>query len=243
MPSRTDGATDARGGAALEDAPTMSRRTLPVIAAVMLAALIPAAALAAPPEGYRVISYRHADGGASNVDGCIGTEVYFGSTDAVYGGRPGTINKQSGPTDVLVVVSDLCAEPVGKGHPQLAVWQGQAMAGLDSDARFSTASVDAWIPVVDDVSGATDTAHLVVTWTASGRATLDPTHLHVRFPGVAVVNSHDNDTMVDATAAGRLTIGAWSTELSTADAHLSSVKAGCQAMIHPGIEDPDIGCI
>ncbi|MEO8246853.1 MAG: hypothetical protein ABI622_06985 [Chloroflexota bacterium] len=222
----------------------MSRRTLLVIAAgAMVAALIPAAALAGPPEGYRVIDYRHADGGTSSVDGCIGTDVYFGSTDAVYGGRPGTVNKQAGPTDVLVIVSDLCGEPVGKGYPLLALWQGQAMVGLQSNARFTSASVDAWIPVSDDVSGATATAHLVVTWTSSGRATLDPTHLHVRFPGIAVVNSHDNDTMVDATATGSVSIGSWSTEIATGDAHLSSVKAGCQAMIHPGIEDPDIGCI
>jgi hypothetical protein len=222
----------------------MSRRTLLVIAGgVMLAALIPAAAMAGPPEGYRVISYRHADGGASSVDGCIGTDVYFGSTDAVYGGRPGTINKQAGPTDVLVIVSDLCGEPVGKGYPLLALWQGQAMVGLQSNAQFTSASVDAWIPVSDDVSGATDTAHLAVTWTATGRATLDPTHLHVRFPGVAVVNSHDNDTMVDAGASGTLSIGAWSTDIATTDAHLSSVRAGCQAMIHPGIANPDIGCI
>ena len=135
------------------------------------------------------------------------------------------------------------AEPVGKGYPLLALWQGQAMVGLESNAQFSRASVDAWIAVSDDVSGATDTAHLVMTWTATDRATLDPSHLHVRFPGIAVVNSHDNDTMVDAVASGWLSIGAWSTRVDTSDAHLSSVKAGCQAMIHPGIEDPDIGCI
>ncbi len=222
----------------------MSRRSIiAVTATALLAALIPAAALAAPPVGYRVIDYRHGDGGSSGVDGCIGTDVYFGSTDAVYGGRPGRINKQAGPTDVLVIVSDLCGEPVGKGFPLIALWQGQAMVALESNAQLTTASVDAWIPVSDDVSGASDTAHLVVTWTASGRATKDPTHLHVRFPGVAVVNSHDNDTMVDAVATGSVTIGAWSAAIWTDAAHLSSVKAGCQAMIHPGLEDPDIGCI
>ena len=222
----------------------MSRRTFLVVAAsAMLAALVPAGTLAAPPEGYRVIDYRHADAYAGSVDGCIGTDVYLGSTDAVYGGRPGTINQQAGPTDVLVIVSDLCGEPVGKGYPLLALWQGQAMVGLRSNAQFTTASVDAWIPVSDDVSGATDTAHLAMSWTSSGRATVDPTHLHVRFPGVAVVNSHDNDTMVDAVASGSVSIGAWSTEIWTDDANLSSVKSGCQAMIHPGIQDPDIGCI
>jgi hypothetical protein len=221
----------------------MSRRTFLVAATVLLIGSMPAAASAAPPEGYRVISYRHGDGGVSSVDGCIGTDVYFGATDAVYGGRPGPINKQAGPTDVLVIVSDLCGEPVGKGYPLIALWQGQAMVGLASNAQFTSASVDAWIPVTDDVSGASDTAHLVMSWTSTGRATKDPTHIHVRFPGIAVVNSHDNDTMVDAIATGSVTIGAWSVDVWTADAHLSSVKAGCQAIIHPGVSDPDIGCI
>ncbi len=221
----------------------MSRRTILVAAAALSIGLIPAAAAAAPPDGYRVISYRHADGGASSVDGCIGTEVYVGSTDAKYGGRPGQVVKQAGPTDVLVIVSDLCAAPVGKGYPKLALWQGQAMVGLSSNAQFTSASVDAMIPVTDDVSGAIGTAHLVMTWTSTGRATKDPTHLHVRFPGMAVVNSHDNDTMVDATASGSVTIGAWSAQVWTTDAHLSSVKAGCQVIIHPGAGEPDIGCI
>jgi hypothetical protein len=29
--------------------------------------------VAAPPEGYRVINIRHADGASSSIDGCIGT--------------------------------------------------------------------------------------------------------------------------------------------------------------------------
>jgi hypothetical protein len=221
----------------------MSPRTILIAAAALSIGLIPAAAAAAPPDGYRVISYRHADGGASSLDGCIGTEIYVGSTDAKYGGRPGPVVKQAGPTDVLVIVSDRCAAPVGKGYPLLALWQGQAMVGLESNAQFTSASVDAVIPVTDDVSGASSTAHLVMTWTATGRATKDPTHLHVRFPGIAVVNSHDNDTMVDAVATGSVTIGGWSAGVWTADAHLASVKAGCQVMVHPGAENQDISCV
>lgn len=222
----------------------MFRRSILTVAATgLLAALVPAVALGAPPEGYRVIDFRHADGGSSSIDGCIGTEVYFGSTDAVYGGRPGPINKQVGPTDVLVIVSDLCAEPVGKGFPLIALWQGQAMIGLQSNAQLTTASVDAWIPVVDDVSGVSDTAHLLVNWTATERAIKSPTHIHNRIPGVAVVNSHDNDTMVSAVASGSVTIGAWSAVIWTDAAHLSSVRAGCQVILHPGVEDADIDCI
>ena len=222
----------------------MIRRTLLAVATVaVLAGLMPAVTMAAPPEGYRVIDSRHADGGMSSVDGCVGTDVFFGSTDAVFGGRPGTINKQAGPTDVAVILSDVCAEPVGKGFPVLAAWTGQTMVGLVSDARFTTASVDAWIPVTDDVTGASATAHLVMSWTASGRATPDPSHIHNRIAGVAVVNSHDNNTMVDAIAAGSVTIGGWTTEVWTDAAHLASVRASCQVVLHPGVPDADVDCL
>lgn len=231
----------------------MSRRSLLGFSlATALAALVPAAALAAPPEGYRVISYRHADGSFASADGCTGTEVFFGSTDAVYGGRPGPVNKQAGPTDVLVIVSDLCAErttgfaaaaaePPGGGP--LAFWQGQAMVGLQSNAQFTAASVRADVPVIDEVTGASAVAHLDLTWTATGRAVRDPSHLHVRFPGIAVVNSHDNDTLSDATASGTVAIGDLSIQVATPDAHLTSVKAGCQVILHPGVEEADVDCL
>lgn len=212
----------------------------PLIA--LLLAAIPVTGLAAVPDGYRVITYRHADGAFSTVDGCIQTEVYFGSTAATYGARPGRVNKQEGPTDLLLIVSDLCGEPVGKGYPVLAVWQGQAMVALASSPQFDRAWIRAALPVHDDVSGADATAMLDLSWISTGRATRDPSHIHVRFPGLAVVNSHDNDTMVDAVAAGSIGIGSLSIPVHTADAHLSSVKAGCQVIVHPGT-DPDIDCV
>ena len=208
----------------------------------LLAAAMPAASLAAVPDGYRVISYRHADGYVASTDGCILTEAYFCSTDAKYGARPGSVNKQSGPTDLLVIFSDTCAEPVGKGYPQLAAWQGQAMVGLASSPRFDEAWIHADVPVTDDLSGAQAVATLDLDWTSSGRATPDPTHLHVRFPGVAVVNSHDNDTMVDASVIGTIEIGSLAIPVDSGDARLSSVKAGCQVMVHPGA-DADISCV
>lgn len=222
----------------------MARRIVLVIAAAaLLIGALPTIVLAAPPEGYRVISYRHADGGSASEQGCISTRVYFGSAMANYGGRPGPVNKQAGPTDLLVIVSDLCGEPVGKGYPVIALWQGQAMVGLESDAQFNRAWVDATFTVTDDVSGATDTAHLVMSWQSTGRATRDPVHSHVRFPGEAIVNSHDNNTIVGAVATGTISIGGWSTDVSTADAHLSSVKAGCQVIIHPNTQDVDYDCL
>jgi hypothetical protein len=213
------------------------------LAISLLAAAMPVATLAAVPDGYRVISYRHAEGYVASADGCVLTEAYFGSTAAKYGGRPGPINKQAGPTDVLLIVSDVCAEPVGKGYPKLAVWQGQAMVGLGSTAQFDRAWVQAAIPVHDDVSGADSFAVIDLSWVSTERAVIDPSHYHERFPGIAVVNSHDNDTMVAATVTGTMEIGEIGLEISSSDALLSSVKAGCQVMTHPGVENPDIACI
>jgi hypothetical protein len=220
----------------------MARRLVLLLGSVLLmGAFAPAAALATPPEGYRVITYRHADGSFASADGCVGTEVFFGSGAAVYGARPGPVNKQAGPTDVLVIISDLCAEPVGKGYPVIALWQGQAMIGLESDAQLSRAWVDAAFTVYDDV-GVAETAHLSMLWESTGRATRDPVHSHVRFPGEAVVNSHDNNTFVDAVATGTVSVGDWSLNVLTADAHLSSVKAGCQVILHPQV-DADFDCV
>ena len=160
----------------------------------VLIGLVPALALASTPDGYRVISYRHADGGFSSVEGCVLTQVFLGSTDAKYGSTQGPVNKQAGPTDVLFIQSDLCGEPIGKGYPPIHVWQGQAMIGLHSDAQFSVGWVQGSMPVSDDVTGT-------------------------------------------------LTIDGTTTTIWSGDARLSTVKAGCQVMVHPGADASDISCV
>ena len=113
----------------------------------------------------------------------------------------------------------------------------------ESTPQFDRAWVHAAVPVYDDVTGAESVATMDLTWTSTGRATPDPTHLHVRFPGVAVVNSHDNDMLVDAVATGTIEIGDLVVSVSSTDARLSTVKAGCQVIIHPGAENPDVSCL
>jgi len=209
----------------------------------VLIGLVPALALASTPDGYRVISYRHADGGFSSVEGCVLTQVFLGSTDAKYGSTQGPVNKQAGPTDVLFIQSDLCGEPIGKGYPPIHVWQGQAMIGLQSNAQFSVGWVQGSMPVSDDVTGTTATATFDLRWDSTGRATRAPSHQHVRFPGIAVVNSRDNDTMVDAVMSGSLTIDGSTTTVWSSDARLSTVKAGCSVIVHPGADASDISCV
>jgi hypothetical protein len=218
------------------------RRPIVTAFLVLVAFAIPASTLASPPEGYRVIKYRHADGAFSAQDGCLLTEAFFGSTDAVYGGRPGRVYKQGGPTDMLMTISDACAEPVGKHFPPVHAWTAQAMVPLQSNAQFSRAWVHADIPVVDEVTGDEDVAVLDLHWIATERTVHNPSHIHFRIPHEAIANSHDNDTVVAAIATGTITVGGMTIEIWTDSAHLSSVKAGCQIIVHPGAST-DVECV
>jgi hypothetical protein len=212
----------------------------PLIAAVLMAAL-PALAAAAIPDYQRVISLRHADATFASLDGCLLSEVFLGSTDAVFGGRPGPVNKQ-GLTDVSLRVSDTCQPPEGKGFPVVAMWQGQTLDSLGSTSQLTAAWIDAAIPVLDDVSGGSAVAHLVMDWSAAGPFDHDPGHLHVRLPQEGTVNSHWNNWMRPAVASGRLEIDGTTLQIGpTSDAHLSLVKYGCQTIIHPG-SGADLDC-
>jgi hypothetical protein len=211
------------------------------IVAALVAGALPALTLGAVPEYHRVISSRHADATFTTQDGCLLTEVSLGSTDATYGGRPGPVNKQ-GLTDVSVRVSDTCQEPVGKGYPSVAMWQGFTLDTLQSTPQLTAAWIDAFIPVSDDVSGATVDAHLIVQWTADGPFDHDPGHLHVRFPDEGTVNSHYNNWIRPAVAEGSVEIDGITLAIGpTSDAHLSLVKYGCQTIIHPS-SDADLDC-
>lgn len=218
------------------------RRPILTATLTLLALSMPATTVAAPPEGYRVISYRHADGAFSTQDGCYLTEVFFGSTLAKYGGRPGRVNKQAGPTDLLMTISDTCAEPVGKHFPAVHSWTAQVMVGLESTAQFNRAWVHATLPVIDEVTGEAGTATLDLAWAAVSRAERSPSHVHVRLPHEAIAVGHDNDTIVDAIATGTITVGGTTYQIWTDSAHLSSVKAGCQVVVHPHATT-DVECV
>jgi len=221
--------------------PSRPIRPLSALFALLALAALPAMTQAAVPDYQRVISSRHADAAFASLDGCLMSEVFLGSTDAVFGGRPGPVNKQ-GLTDVSVRVTDTCQEPVGKGFPVVAMWQGQTLDSLQSSPRLTSAWVDAVIPVSDDVSGRSIVAHLVMRWTAAGPFDHDPGHLHVRIPGIGSVNSHYNNWMRPAVAVGSLEIDGVTMSIGpTWDAHLSLVKYGCQTLIHPG-SDGDLDC-
>jgi hypothetical protein len=218
----------------------MHRPFLGAVAALLVA--LPGTVTASPPEGYRVISYRHADGGFSMQDGCYLTEAFFGSTSAKYANRPGRVNKQAGPTDLLLTISDSCAPPEGKHYPPVHSWMAQKMVGLESNAQFTRAWVEAELPVVDEVTGEAGIALLDLRWTALGWARPDPSHRHIRLAHEAIAIGHDNDTLADAVVTGTITVGGNTYEVWSDDAHLTSVKAGCQVIVHPRATT-DVECI
>jgi hypothetical protein len=224
----------------MRPSPRNRRLILMALAAATLLAR-PGTTAGAVPDYQRVISSRHADAAMASQDGCLLSEIFLGSTDAVFGARPGPVNKQ-GLTDVSLRVSDTCQQPVGKGFPLVAMWQGQTLDSLHSTPRLTAAWIDAVVPVTDDVSGRTVAAHLVVQWTADGPFDHDPGHLHVRFAQQGIVNSHYNNWLRPAVATGWLEIDGLTTTIApTTDAHLSLVKYGCQTIIQPG-SGADLDC-
>ncbi|MGI8998286.1 MAG: hypothetical protein ACR2GO_01035 [Candidatus Limnocylindria bacterium] len=232
------------------------RRSLSLLAAVLLVAgVIPATTLAAVPDYQRVITSRQADAALASLDGCILTEIFVSGTDAVFGGRPGPINRQ-GLASVLVRQNDVCAGAASLGH--LGVFAagggggtpvfdglGQTLDRLGSTVRLDRAWLRTDIPVINEVPGAGEEVivALDLTWSLVGELERDTGHLHVRVPGEGNVNSHQNTLMGEATVSGSVRIGE---DLYSFDgvegAHLEQVKAGCQVIAHPSAGEPDLSC-
>jgi len=232
------------------------RRSLSLVAATLLvASAIPATALAAVPDYQRVISSRHADAVLTSIDGCTLTEVFVSGMDAVFGGRPGPIDRQ-GLAGVGVRQSDVCGAAASLGH--LGIFAagggggtptfdglGQTLDQLGSTVHFDRAWLRADIPVVNEVPGTGEkvVVSLDLTWSLVGELDRDTGHLHVRVPDEGNVNSHQNTLMGDATVSGTVRIG---DDLLSFDgvegAHLQQVKYGCQVIAHPAAGDPDLSC-
>jgi hypothetical protein len=206
------------------------------------AALAPSTASADVPEYQRVIKSRLADAALMDVAGCIRTEIFVSSSDSVFGGRPGPVNKQ-GLTGALVSQFDTCSsastDKVGaaaKPPPGKLIFSGigQTREPLNSTPRFDRAWIDVTVPVLDEISGRTVPVRLDLQWALVGEFDRDTVHTHVRVPHGAIVNSHSQTLMGDAVVTGTATIG---TDLidfgSTAGAHLQQVKYGCQVITHP----------
>lgn len=233
------------------------RRALAVLVTALLVAgvagtVAPAIVEAGVPQYQRVISARSALPTAAlvSVEGCIRTEVWADSSDNVFGGRPGRVNKQ-GLTSVLVVRYDTCTRRLGAstaaggGEPGTVIFEGfgQTLNRLRTTPRFDRAWIDATLPVLDDVSGETLSVRLALTWTLVGEFDRDVGHTHLRFPHEGIVNSHTQTLTGDALVSGEVSIGADRlTFPPTGGAVLSQVKSGCQVIVFPHASGTDLSC-
>ena len=229
------------------------RRRLPILSA-LLAAAIPMSAVAAVPEYQRVITSRHADVALASLDGCILTEIFVSGMDGVFGGRPGPINRQ-GLTGVGVRQHDICGGAAsmggigvhaagGGGGAVVFDGLGQTLDPLASTVHFDRAWLRAEVPMVNEAPGGGEEVVVAIdlTWTLVGELVRDTGHLHVPVPGEGNVNSHQNTLMGDAVVSGTVSIDGIAYAFSDVEgAHLSQVKYGCQVVAHPGGE-PDLSC-
>lgn len=224
-------------------------RTQLALAATAIAAatlMAPATAAADVPEYQRVIFSRHADAASVDQTGCLKTEIWVSTSDNVFGGRPGPVNKQ-GLTSALVRQIDVCGEGVAAAAapPEGDVvfdGIGQTLDPLQTTPRFDRAWIDVTLPVLDEVSNTTVPVHLDLEWTPVGEFDRDTVHTHAKVPHGAIVNSHSQTLMADAAVSGTVTVdGTPYTFEPVGDAHLQQVKYGCQLIDHPQGE-ADLSC-
>jgi hypothetical protein len=211
--------------------------------ALGISVALPNVALAAVPEGYHVIRSRAADAAFSSQSGCILTEVFVSSSENVFGGRPGRVNKQ-GLTNVMMIRSDTCLPREGKHYPAVFRAIGQTLDPLGTTARLDRAWVISSMRATDIVSARDVSLRIALNWTLVGTLQRDTGHGHVRIPGVGIVNGHTNTLMGSAVAWGTVTVDSVPAALArTTEAHLQQIKAVCQVIFYPHATSADLDCI
>jgi hypothetical protein len=202
---------------------------------LLLAAVTPVAA--STIEDYaRVIRSRHAGATFSQVDGCVQTEVFVSAMDAVFGSRPGPVNKQ-GLVGAFYRQVDICAEPGPKGFPVVFQADAQSVDRLVTSSRFRTASINA---VLDGTDGDGNSIQMAVDlrWTASAPLERSRVAGNGWFPDDekrgARVHTFSHGLAAPATASGSITVDGTRVELeATSDATLEQVRYFCQVIQHP----------
>lgn len=216
------------------------RRSMQLVAT--LATLVLLLASAAPTRGgviedyARVIRSRHAGATFSQVDGCRQTEVFVSAMDAVYGSRPGPVNKQ-GLVGIFYREVDVCAEPGPKGFPVVFQADAVTLDRLVTSSRFTSAAIRV---VMDGTDGDGNAVELAVdlAWTAA-----EPLHrsrvagngwfpVDERFG--ARVHTFSHGLAAAAVASGSITVDGVPVVLDpTTDATLEQIRYFCQVIQHP----------
>ncbi len=212
------------------------RRLVVIVAAIGLLLTTVAPVGAAQAEDYaRVIRSRHAGATFVQVDGCTQTEVFVSAMDAVFGSRPGPVNKQ-GLVGVFYRELDICSGP-GPRFPVVFSADAQSLDRLVSSPRFGTASIDVTLSGTDG-DGNPVVIDLQVDWTAATRSSARRCRATAGSPPV---RSAARTFTRGPTASGptrprpvRSPSPARTTDLGpTTDASLEQIRYFCQVLQHP----------
>ena len=212
------------------------RRLVVIVASIGLILATVAPVGAAQAEDYaRVIRSRHAGATFVQVDGCIQTEVFVSAMDAVFGSRPGPVNKQ-GLVGVFYRELDICSGP-GPRFPVVFSADAQSLDRLVSSSRFGTASIDVTLSGTDG-DGDPVVIDLQVDWMAATAFERSKVSNNGWFPAGqkrgAHVHTWSHGFRADATATGSITVDGAQTDLRrTTDASLEQIRYFCQVLQHP----------
>ena len=193
-------------------------------------------ALAAPAEDYaRVIRSRHAGATFVQVDGCRQTEVFVSAMDAVFGARPGPVNKQ-GLVGVFYRELDICSGP-GPRYPVVFMADAQSLDRLVTSARFDRALIDVTLDGMDGDGNPVE-IRLDVDWQAVTRLERSRVSGNDWFPvgekRGAHVHTYSHGLRAPAVASGSVTVGGETTALGpTTDASLEQIRYFCRVIQHP----------
>ena len=208
-----------------------------ILAALALTVGAVTPASASTIEDYaRVIRSRHAGATFSQVDGCRQVEVFVSAMDAVFGSRPGPVNKQ-GLVGVFYRQLDVCAEPGPKGYPVVFQADAQSLDRLVTSARFGAASVSAVLNGNDGDGNPIQIA-LDLRWAAAEPFARSKVSGNGWFPAEekrgARVHTFSHGLSASAVAQGSIVVDGTRIDLApTDDATLEQIRHFCQVIQHP----------
>jgi hypothetical protein len=201
---------------------------------LLLTAVVPVGA--AHAEDYaRVIRSRHAGATFVQVEGCRQVEVFVSAMDAVFGSRPGPVNKQ-GLVGVFYRELNICSGE-GPRFPVVFSADAQSLDRLVTSSRFRTASIDVTLAGTDG-EGNPVAIDLEVEWTAATAFERSRVSGNDWFPAGekrgAHVHTWSHGASADAIARGSVTVGGTHVQLApTTDATLEQIRYFCQVLQHP----------
>lgn len=217
---------------------------LGIFAAALL--VIPATAVAGPPNIYHSIKVTMASAYFVRQDECIKTEVWISAVDGQWASQGGGVTT-SGDLAVSLRVVDTCEtaessgiRPMAGGGGGTVLYDGfgRAPVALGSTPRIDAARSSATVQMEDQLTGQTTPAWAAVRWNGGELSHETTPNNHGTCAGgeclrrmadfEVVVNTHDNNLRRDAVATIELIVDGVPIAFEpSADASIEQVKSSC----------------